>query len=422
MASFQLPGACTPDAFTSSKLVSGPEATLLHGLGLGCALVALTGFAWQRLVHRRRFSVPQRAGDLSRIIGLVLTCSALGTAGIAVRSMMWLAISQDDALLPSSSSRQVWLECVCILSSLWIQFFLLGAQMWWMLFYSVEVYCQVQELNKVRMIPFYHMLSWGMSAFFCVPGVVILTQSPFQSYNHDPDVAIPQYISTYLPLLLVALIDMILLSLSILSVSAMLKRRCGVYTADERCLRKRIKMYFQKIMITFSVCWMPNLLAEALLFLIDADLGWNFTFTKSLYTATVVTWVLMVVLNPMYAFLQSLAFYQWNGCGFGPCQPWWWNQMSSFTPTCEEHVAEITEENELESTMQILFKFHTYDCDEIKPLNLQLKSSVSETDSAYQDTQPAHWLVTMCCKRSAPGMAESKCTADRGRRWMVLRA
>ncbi|XP_058845435.1 G-protein coupled receptor 143-like isoform X1 [Acipenser ruthenus] len=425
MASPRFQSFCCFQDAASAGLVSLNTAAY-HRLSVACAFLSLIGVGvhnlprlWSEYRRRRlKRADPPRPGSQDRVAFIITACNFVGCAGILVRSAVWLSFIQQA--LPREQT--VWLGSFCVLSSLWIQFFLQGAQVWWTLFYAIEVYRQVQEPTTPRSMILYHVLSWGLSAIICVPGLSLLFQTPVSSCERNLKYAIPHYLATYLPLLLVLLANPPLLSRTLASVSTLLKQQSGSYTASERLQMKNIRQRFLKIMVAFTVCWLPNVLSEALLLLIDTDLAWSSAPSQALRSAALTTWVLTAVLNPMYAFLQSLAFHKWTGCGLDVCT---WGLYCKVEQCCcrgkgEEEEGET--ESESEVPMENILKPQSM-VGHWDSLNRQVQQPASQSGCSSSDVEgKALWLVTACCSKSALLAAELQLSAQRTRALTGLKA
>ncbi|RXM92252.1 G-protein coupled receptor 143 [Acipenser ruthenus] len=166
MASPRFQSFCCFQDAASAGLVSLNTAAY-HRLSVACAFLSLIGVGvhnlprlWSEYRRRRlKRADPPRPGSQDRVAFIITACNFVGCAesvtpsslncaltGILVRSAVWLSFIQQA--LPREQT--VWLGSFCVLSSLWIQFFLQGAQVWWTLFYAIEVYRQVQEPTTPR--------------------------------------------------------------------------------------------------------------------------------------------------------------------------------------------------------------------------------------------------------------------------------
>ncbi|XP_041111993.1 uncharacterized protein LOC121318885 [Polyodon spathula] len=199
-------------------------------------------------------------------------------------------------------------------------------------------------------------------------------------------------------------------------------QQSGSYTASERLQMKNIRQRFLKIMVTFTVCWLPNLLSKALLFLIDMDHAWSSAPSQALRSAALTTWALTAVLNPMYAFLQPLAFRKWTGCGLNVCT---WGRYCKVEQCCcrgKREKEETETESESEVTMENLLKPQSM----VRPwesLNRQVQQPASQSGCSSSDVEgKALWLVSACCSKSSLLAAEQQLRAKRTQALTGLRA
>ncbi|CDQ60628.1 unnamed protein product [Oncorhynchus mykiss] len=125
--------------------------------------------------------------------------------------------------------------------------------------------------------------------------------------------AIPHYITTYAPLMLVLIVNPTLFARTVSAVTALLKGRQGIYTKNERRLGTEIKIRFFKIMLVFFICWLPNIINESLLFYLEMQTDIKASDLKNIRNTALITWFIMGILNPMSGFLNTLAFHGWTG-------------------------------------------------------------------------------------------------------------
>ncbi|RMC06483.1 hypothetical protein DUI87_15919 [Hirundo rustica rustica] len=162
-------------------------------------------------------------------------------------------------------------------------------------------------------IVLYHMMTWGLAVMLCVEGIALLYYPSLSSCENGLEHAIPHYITTYAPLLLVLVANPILFRRTVSAVASLLKGRQGIYTENERRLGTEIQMRFFKIMLVFVICWSSNVINETLLFYLEMQPDINEMPLRNIRSAALITWIIMGVLNPMQGFLFTLAFYGWTG-------------------------------------------------------------------------------------------------------------
>ncbi|XP_030846831.1 G-protein coupled receptor 143 [Strongylocentrotus purpuratus] len=80
----------------------------------------------------------------------------------------------------------------------------------------------------------------------------------------------------------------------------------GVYTDREREVEKQVKKKFLKIVIVLEICWLPNVINGIMLLS-------RVPFDMKFYP---IIWILMAILNPLQAFLNTLVYWGPTGCSF----------------------------------------------------------------------------------------------------------
>ncbi|KAG9331131.1 hypothetical protein JZ751_019969, partial [Albula glossodonta] len=303
MASPRLETFCCPNRDASTEFVINFQPVFFSAICIGSAGVSLVFSILQILPKRRgyrrlgQYPLPKPASS-SRILFIISVCDILGCAGILVRSSIWLGLPD----LPVSE----------FTSQVWIQLFF-SASFWWTFCYAVDVYLVVKRSAGLSTIVLYHMITWGLAVLLCVEGVAMLYYPSISSCENGLQHAIPHYITTYAPLLLVLTVNPVLFARTVSAVTSLLKGRQGIYTENERRLGTEIKIRFFKIMLVFFICWLPNIINESLLFYLEMQADIKASHLKNVRNATLITWFIMGILNPMQGFLNTLAFHGWTG-------------------------------------------------------------------------------------------------------------
>uniref|UniRef100_A0A4W4GRM9 G-protein coupled receptor 143 n=1 Tax=Electrophorus electricus TaxID=8005 RepID=A0A4W4GRM9_ELEEL len=317
MASPRLETFCCLNRDAATDFIVHFQPVFFSAMCLGSATVSLILSIIQSLPKRRGYRrlgqhlLPKPASS-SRILFIISVCDILGCAGIIVRSSAWLSLPAiiTDNSVANSSSR--WPEVLCMGSAVWIQLFF-SASFWWMFFYAVDVFLVVKRSAGISTLVLYHMIAWGLAALLCVEGVAMLYYPSVSSCKNGLLHAIPHYVTTYAPLLLVLTVNPPLFALTVTSVTSLLKGPQGIYTENERRLGTEIKIRFFKIFLVFFICWLPNLINESLLFYLEMQDDIRATELRSIRNAALITWFIMGILNPMQGFLNTLAFHGWTG-------------------------------------------------------------------------------------------------------------
>ncbi|KAL7881208.1 hypothetical protein AOLI_G00080560 [Acnodon oligacanthus] len=317
MASPRLETFCCPNRDAATDFIVNFQPVFFGAICIGSASVSLLFSVLQILPKRRgyrrlgQYPLPKPASS-SRILFIISICDILGCVGIIVRSSVWLGLPSLVGGISTANSSEVWPEVFCVGSAMWIQLFF-SASFWWMFCYAVDVFLVVKRSAGISTIVLYHMITWGLAVLLCVEGVAMLYYPSISSCENGLQHAIPHYVTTYAPLLLVLLVNPILFTRTVSAVTSLLKGRQGIYTENERRLGTEIKIRFFKILLVFFICWLPNLINESLLFYLEMQTDIKASELKNIRNVALITWFIMGILNPMQAFLNTLAFHGWTG-------------------------------------------------------------------------------------------------------------
>ncbi|KAF3843183.1 hypothetical protein F7725_002032 [Dissostichus mawsoni] len=248
MASPRLETFCCPNRDTATDFVVSFQPDLFAALGLASATLSLLFAVLQILPKRKgyrrlgQYPLPRPASS-SRIVFIISICDILGCIGIIVRSSVWLGLPNIIERISVANSTEVWPEVFCVGSAMWIQLFF-SASFWWTFCYAVDVFLVVKTSAGISTIILYHMITWGLAVLLCEQGL-----------QH----AIPHYVTTYAPMLLVLVANPIFFNRTISAVTSLLKGRQGIYTENERRLANEIKIRFFKIMLVFFIWYRRKL-------------------------------------------------------------------------------------------------------------------------------------------------------------------
>ncbi|XP_017899494.1 PREDICTED: G-protein coupled receptor 143 isoform X1 [Capra hircus] len=360
MASPRLGTFCCPTRDAATQLALGFQPRAFHALCLGSGALRLA----LGLLQLRPGRLPAGPGIASaspttsargpasvRIVRAATACDLLGCLGIVVRSAVWLGFPSFVDDISAVNRTDVWPAVFCMGSALWIQL-LYSACFWWLFCYALDAYLVIQRSAGQRergragagpevldlyppspsTILLYHLMTWGLAALLSVEGALMLYYPSVARCERGLEHAIPHYITTYLPLLLVLVGNPILFRKTVTAVASLLKGRQGIYTENERRMGAMIKTRFFKIMLVFIVCWFSNVINESLLFYLEMQADINSSSLKQVRNAAKTTWFMMGILNPAQGFLLSLAFYGWTGCRLilpGPSKEIQWDSMTT---------------------------------------------------------------------------------------------
>ncbi|XP_029460229.1 G-protein coupled receptor 143 isoform X2 [Rhinatrema bivittatum] len=318
MASPRLETYCCSNRDAATQLVLHFQPQLFSAVCLASAsasllLTALQLWPKKRQGYRKLGPGPLPKPSSSRILLIISACDLLGCLGIITRSSAWLGAPGFTSNTSALNGTDVWPSAFCVGSAIWIQLFY-SASFWWLFCYAVDAYLVVRRSAGLSTIVLYHMMTWGLAILLCVEGVAMLYYPSVSHCEDGLEHAIPHYVTTYAPLLLVLMVNPILFSRTVKAVASLLKGRQGIYTENERRLGTEIQIRFFKIMLVFFLCWSSNVINEILLFYLELQPNISGQVLKNVKNAALITWFIMGILNPMQGFLFTLAFYGWTGC------------------------------------------------------------------------------------------------------------
>ncbi|XP_033615978.1 G-protein coupled receptor 143 [Fukomys damarensis] len=214
---------------------------------------------------------------------------------------------------------------------MWIQL-LYSACFWWLFCYAVDAYLVIRRSAGRSTILLYHLMAWGLATLLCAEGAALLYYPSVSRCERGLDHAIPHYVTTYLPLLLVLVANPVLFHKTVAAVASLLKGGQGVYTENERRMGAMIKIRFFKVMLVLTACWLPNIINESLLFYLEMQPDIKGESLRRIGNAAKTTWFIMGILNPAQGFLLSLAFHGWTGCCLdfqSPKMPIQWESVTT---------------------------------------------------------------------------------------------
>ncbi|XP_006000366.1 G-protein coupled receptor 143 [Latimeria chalumnae] len=339
MASPRLETFCCPNRDLATQFVLDFQPNLFCALCTGSAAISLIFTVFQLLPKKRhgyrrlgQYPISKPASS-SRILLIITVCDILGCVGVITRSSIWLGFPDFITKISLVNGTEVLPTAFCVASSMWIQLFY-SASFWWLFCYAVDAYLVVKRSAGISTIVLYHMLTWGLVIMLCVEGVAMLYYPSISNCENGVEHAVPHYITTYAPLLLVLFVNPILFGRTVAAVTSLLKGRHGIYTENERRLGTEIKVRFFKMMLVFVICWLPNIINESLLFYLELQPDINGSLLRDVRNAVLITWFIMAILNPMQGFLNTLAFHGWTGFDFhlsfqGQEIPWESGSMSA---------------------------------------------------------------------------------------------
>ncbi|XP_045146618.1 G-protein coupled receptor 143 [Echinops telfairi] len=287
MASPRLATFCCPTRDAATQLLLSFQPRAVHALCLGSgALRLVLGLLQLRALRRPTrpaASVPGSASGppaSAPILRAAIACDLLGCLGLVLRSGVWLTFPGFVAHISAGNGTEVWPAAFCVGTA-------------------------VRRLRTAGLttILLYRMMAWGLAALLCVEGGLLLYFPSVSRCEKGLEHAIPHYVTTYLPLLLVLVANPILFQKTVAAV-----------------------------MLVLFICWLSNIINEGLLFYLEMQPNVNSSSLRYVRIAVKTTWVVMSMLNPAQGFLLSLAFYGWAGCGLdlrAPRKELQWESLTS---------------------------------------------------------------------------------------------
>ncbi|XP_061419704.1 G-protein coupled receptor 143 [Lethenteron reissneri] len=259
-----------------------------------------------------------RLSASTHIVRMLALCDTMGCLGVIVRSSVWVSSPSFVAGMSTVNATYVWPSVFCASTAIWIQLFY-SANFLWAFCFAADAYLVAKRAAGSSTMTLYHIIAWGLACLLCVEGVLTLYYPSLFMCEQSIEHAIPHYICTYIPMFMGFFVNPILFSRTVTTVSSLLKGRHGIYTENERRLECQLRTHFFKIMLVFFICWIPNIINEALLFVQELSLGLGEKANRDIKNTVFITWYMMGILNPLQGFLNSLAYQGWKGCGFrGP--------------------------------------------------------------------------------------------------------
>ncbi|XP_065215605.1 G-protein coupled receptor 143-like [Planococcus citri] len=227
------------------------------------------------------------------------------------KTIVWLAVADFFAslgifarslirlMVPAMVQRIKGTVTYCYLLSFWVQYFYVVSWMW-TLIYAIDIRLALREQPSYRKT--YHFCAWILPAIFTFIGLFILyypNANCFCSAENSFWKFFPNYIVSYLPMLLVMIVNPVLYISATSSVHLIVSQYLSQYTNKERLIVDMIKIKFGLINLTFYACWLPNLVNTVLLYS-----NWD-----NLPRRVIVSlWYIMAIMNPLQALFNCLVY------------------------------------------------------------------------------------------------------------------
>ncbi|XP_063220598.1 G-protein coupled receptor 143-like [Bacillus rossius redtenbacheri] len=235
-----------------------------------------------------------------KIITWLAIADLLASLGVFVRSMVWL--SSKDLMPAVGGSTSI---LFCAITSAWVQYFYTATWIW-TLCYALDMRLFLKD--RPGHPYWYHAASWVLPAFTTTVGLSLLYLPDAKCHSVTSLASalariLPNYCATYLPIVVVMVVNPVLYMLSLRDVQLVVASGMGQYTGKERSQVDAVRLRFALINLAFYLCWLPNLVNGALLWALWIRLP---------HQVVILFWYIMAVVNPLQALLNSLVYNRWG--------------------------------------------------------------------------------------------------------------
>ncbi|XP_072163906.1 G-protein coupled receptor 143-like [Diadema setosum] len=232
----------------------------------------------------------------------IMACFGL----IVLASDFLRVLDASDENLMVELSEGAW-EWVCIIATAWTHFFFFATYMW-LTSYAVDVYLFLRKSTLTDVFKVYFVISWFFPILFIIFGLWALyetaePQLACSAKSSKHNLVVIYYLCLFIPMVAVLIINPIIYIMAGRRVSPLMKAG-GMYTDKEREIERQVKKKFLKIVITLVICWLPNVV-NGIMLLSGVPLS-----SKIYY----IIWILMAIMNPLQAFLNTLVYWGPTGC------------------------------------------------------------------------------------------------------------
>ncbi|ENN70390.1 hypothetical protein HUJ04_002026 [Dendroctonus ponderosae] len=268
-----------------------------------------------QVLPRRQFSNSHRWFSFStergrKIIVWLAVADLLAAVGVFARSMIWINKKNIMPEVDDDSS-----VLFCAISSALTQYFYTSTWIW-TLCYAIDMRYVLSQ--KEGHFKYYHFFAWTIPAISTITGLSLLYLPNANCHMALSTSAVvlqilPNYIITYVPMLVVMVVNPILYLKSIRDMRNIISCTSGQFTSRERTIVDAIKVKFGVINLVFYICWMPNLINGFLMWML-----WFRLPTESV----IVLWHIMAFTNPLQAFFNALVYRRWSSGSEKLVCPW----------------------------------------------------------------------------------------------------
>ncbi|KAK7068804.1 hypothetical protein SK128_003852 [Halocaridina rubra] len=320
MASPTIESLCcisTNNAFSKDFLIDF-QTVPYNLVSIFASLFGIAGATYQILPRTSGNGTVSRGGRFFRTRGRVIikwlaAADLMASLGILIRSATWLA---DDTFGSKPDDSPLG-QYLCIITSGIIHYFY-TATYCWTLIYALDVKLVMQERRISHQI--YHFIAWIVPLVLCLLGLLILYLPDLNCHSQavNPYLRfLPNYMSTFLPIVIVMIGNPILYCLAFSRVEKQIMSARGRFTHTERRVVDGLRKKFFFINGVFYLCWLPNIINGIVL--------WT-SWDNLPRTFILVVWYLMAVLNPLQAVFNCMVYRAWDS-GSVIRRPSWFPQL-----------------------------------------------------------------------------------------------
>ncbi|XP_026480499.1 G-protein coupled receptor 143-like [Ctenocephalides felis] len=282
---------------------------------LSCASLGIVGAIYQILPRNytqfRRFQLCRSR----QIIIWLAVADLMAALGIFARSIVYLLLSKQINNLDNNYYSILF----STVSSIWVQYFYTSTW-FWTLVYALDVRRSLRSQPPAVFLS--HVFCW------LLPAVLTCSSMLTPHYtNYDYTVRnATTFLATYFPIMLIMLLNPLLYYLSSKEVFILLVLTNGQVTNKERHASNSVSLKFLIMIMSFYVCWTPNIFNGFLIWLGD--------YMELPYLIYLIIWYMMAVTNPLQAAINAVVYKQRSA------------EASLSFPCCASKADEAVEEDE----------------------------------------------------------------------------
>ncbi|XP_050408827.1 G-protein coupled receptor 143 [Patella vulgata] len=227
--------------------------------------------------------------NVRRVIHILIFCDILACIGLIVRS----SLNLSDRSLSG-----------CLILNVWIQYFFLCTY-FWNIAYGVELLMSLKNTGNSWIK---YVIGFILPLGLCSLQVVATYYSSFNWCLKSGYEKTLVYLSAYLPIGVVIIVNPIVFYHILKSVRHLLICQLGQFTGSERNILGAAKLKFTLIMLVFTICWIPNLIFALLQSFTVKDKDKQGMLDSYLAFA-----IFQAISNPLQGVCNCIVFRGWPG-------------------------------------------------------------------------------------------------------------